>query len=518
MCRKCTSTGRKCEGYPALPTGQAAYSWAHLFSLQNVAPIVTRRNPSSMGTSDDMEARALDFFRAQVAPVLSQHSNKQFWNILVSQVSQSEPAVRHALVCIGSMYEGLSNTNSNILAASQETFAITQYNLSLNKLISAASDRNMTLLVCLLFICIETLRGNKSMAIEHCRHGITICNSLPQGLSGWAKQELQPMFLRLATFPYYFGVEAGEFPEPVGLISDPLAVDVTAEERSTAWDWLINRTVRLVRLGLSHRQGPLRHLPTPAHLYDEQRRISGVLAAWRNYYKNSRLQGSIVSLEDMPSHLFDEMKCIIGAIWVSCCLNSDELIYDEYIEDFEELIQLSQQLVDLKAEEITPKPKFIFEMGFIPYLYFIVLNCRRLDLRLAALRYMPLVGYERESFFSARNCYYVGMRCIELEHGINLDPACPEFPNDVEALLPEDQLRIRSVDITDEVDRRLDEDGKEVEYRKIFFWIQPEAINPGFAEWLRIGSFPGGPSIRTSTSISGATVASERELCSPIPV
>lgn len=453
-----------------------------------------------------MEARALNFFRAQVAPVLSQHSSRQFWNILVSQVGQSEPAVRHALVCIGSIYEELSNTNSNILAASQETFAITQYNLSLNKLISAASDRNITLLVCLLFICIETLRGNKNMAIEHCRHGITICNSLPQGLSGWAKQELQPMFLRLATFPYYFGVEAGQFPEPVGLISDPLAVDVTAEERSTAWDWLINRTVRLVRLGLSHRQGPLRHLPTPDHLYDEQRRIFGVLAAWRNHYKNSRLQGTI-NLENMPSHLFDEMKCIIGAIWVSCCLNSDELIYDEYIEDFEELIHLSQQLVDLKAEEITPKPKFIFEMGFIPYLYFIVLNCRRLDLRLAALRYMPLVGHERESFFSGRNCYYVGMRLIELEHGIHLDPACPDFPNDVEALLPEDQLRIRSVDITDEVDRRLDEDGKEVEYRKIFFWIQPKAISPGFAEWLRIGSFPGGRSIRTSTSISSAAVS-----------
>lgn len=508
-CRKCTSTNRKCEGYPALPTGQAAYSWADLLSLQNVAPTITRRNPSSICTSNDMEARALDFFRAQVAPVLSQHSSKQFWNILVSQVGQSEPAVRHALVCIGSIYEGLSSTNPNLLTASQETFAITQYNLALNKLISAASDRNMTLLVCLLFICIETLRGNKNMAIEHCRHGITICNSLPQGLSGWAKKELQPMFLRLATFPYYFGAEAGDFPEPVGLVSDPLAVDVTAEERNTAWDWLINRTVRLVRLGLSHRQGPLRHLPTPAHLYDEQRRISEVLAAWREYYKSSRLQGSI-SPEDMPSHLFDEMKCIIGAIWASCCLNSDEMIYDEYIEDFEELIQLSQQLVDLKAEDSVPKPKFIFEMGFMPYLYFAVLNCRRLDLRLAALRYMPLVGYERESLFSARNCYYVGMRCIELEHGVSLDPACPEFPNDVEAPLPEDQLRIRSADITDEVDLRLDEDGQEVEFRKIFFWVKPEAIVPGFTEWVRIGSFPVGSSTRTKASMSGATVAAER--------
>ncbi|KAG6364819.1 hypothetical protein INS49_006423 [Diaporthe citri] len=405
--------------------------------------------------------------------------NKQFWNILVSQVGQQEPAVRHALVCIGSVYEGLTNTNANFLTASQETFAITQYNLALNKLISAGSDKNMTLLVCLLFICIETLRGNKDMAIEHCRHGITICNSLPQGLSGWAKRELQPIFLRLATFPYLFGVEAGDFPEPVGLISDPLAVDVTAEERTTTWDWLINRTVRLVRQGLSHRQGLLRHLPTPDHLYDEQRRISGVLVAWRNYYRSTRLQGSL-GLEDMASHLFDETKCIIGTIWASCCLNSDETIYDEHIKDFEELIQLFQQLVDLKAGK--------WAEGEVH------------------------IRNGRESFFNARNCYNVGMRCIEIEHGISLDPALPDFPNDVEAPLPADQFRIRSADITDEVDLRLDDDGKEVEYRKVFFWIQPEAITPGFSEWLRIWSFPGVRNTWTSAPMSGATAANERIL------
>lgn len=513
-CQRCTSTGRKCEGYPALPTGQAAYSWEDLLTLQTVVPTVTRRNPSTIYTSNDMEARALDFFRAQVAPVLSQHSSKQFWNILVSQVGQQEPAVRHALVCIGSMYEVLGDNSHRLLTTSQEAFAITQYNLALRKLIPAASDKNMTLLVCLLFICIETLRGNKNMAIEHCRHGITICNSMPEGLSGWAGQELRPIFLRLATFPYFFGVEACDFPEPLGLVSDPLAVEVTAEERNTAWDWLINRTVRLIRLGLSHRQGPLRQIPKPDNLYEEQRRICRALGPWRNDYKGRRLQGYL-SLEERLSNLFDEMKCIAGTIWASCCLSSNELVYDEYVDDFAELVSLVQQLVDLKAEESGPKGKFIFEMGFMPYLYFTVLNCRRLDLRLAALRYMPRIGHERENLFSTRNCYYTGIRVVELEHGICLDPARPEFLDDVEAPLPEDQFRVRSADITDEVDIHLDDGGMEVEYRKVFFWIKPEAITPGFTEWLRIGSFP--PGRRTSTTASIPVRAAVQMSSSPNP-
>ncbi|POS75318.1 C6 zinc finger protein [Diaporthe helianthi] len=347
------------------------------------------------------------------------------------------------------------------------------------------------------------MRGNKNMAIKHCRHGITICNSMPEGLSGWAGQEIKPIFLRLATLPYFFGVEAGDFPEPLGLVSDPLSVDVTAEERNTAWDWLVNRTVRLVRLGLSHRQGPLRQIPKPGDLYEEQGRVCRALGPWRNCYRDLRLRGSL-SLEDMLSNLFNEMKCIAGIIWAWCCLSSNELVYDEYIDDFEELVSLVQQLVDLKAEDSGPKGKFIFEMGFMPYLYFTVLNCRRLDLRLAALRHMPVIGHERESLFSTRNCYYAGIRVVELEHGICLDPSRPEFPDDVGAPLPVDQFRVRSADITDEVDIRLDDDGKGVEYRKVFFWIKPEAITPGFIEWLRIGSIP--PSTQTNTSASSSVL------------
>ncbi|KAI3398438.1 hypothetical protein diail_9119 [Diaporthe ilicicola] len=464
-----------------------------------------------------MEARALDFFRAQVAPVLSRHSSKKFWNTLVSQVGQQEPAVRHALVCIGSIYEGLCNTRHSLLTISQERFAITQYNLALSKLVSAASDKSMTLLVCLLFICIETMRGNKDMAVEHCRHGIIICNSMPQGLLGWAKQELQPIFLRLATFPYFFGVETGDFPEPLGLVSNPLAVNVTAQERSTTWDWLVNRTVRLVRVCLSHRQGPLRHLPTPDHLYEEQRSIFEVLVEWQHHYRNVRSKGSL-SLEDLPSHIFDEMKCIVGKIWAGCCLDNGEMLYDDYNGDFEELINLAQQLAGLKSRESGPKPKFIFEMGFMPYLYFIVLNCRRLDLRLAALRYMPLIGHERENLFNTRNLYYVGLRCIEIEHGISLDPARPEVSNDSAAPLPLDQSRIRSADITDEVELHTDEDGREDEYRKVFFWIKPDAITPGFTEWVKIGPFPGGPSTQGTTPMSNASVTTGQDFYGPVPV
>lgn len=132
---------------------------------------ISRRTPSNIYSLGFMENRALEFFRLQVAPVLSKHSRKKFWNVVVSQVGQQEPAVRHALSCISSLYEGLDGRSSSLLKTSQEKFAITQYNMALGYLTDPKVDQAIVLLVCLLFICIETIRGNKNMAIQHCRHG-----------------------------------------------------------------------------------------------------------------------------------------------------------------------------------------------------------------------------------------------------------------------------------------------------------------------------------------------------------
>lgn len=131
-----------------------------------------KRMPSSIGSpGSSMEARALHFFRLQVAPALSKHSRKDFWNIVVSQIGQQEPAVRHALSCISSLYEGLGDTCSTIVEPEKEIFAIKQYNMALGYVTAPGADKNIVLLTCLLFICIETMQSNRHTAIQHCRHG-----------------------------------------------------------------------------------------------------------------------------------------------------------------------------------------------------------------------------------------------------------------------------------------------------------------------------------------------------------
>lgn len=443
-----------------------------------------------MAALDDLEGRALEFFRQQVGPALSMHSSSSFWRTLVLQISQQEPAVRHALACIGSTYEGLDETLSSPLKRSRERFALNQYNLALKAVSSPNVDKNIVLLVCLLFICIESMQENKVMAIEHCRHGIIISNETSGELAAWAK-ELRPIFLRVGTLPYFFG-EEGDFPRPTGFSQVPLQPldldEVDEYTRNLAWHSMLNRAVRQIRMSLINRRETERDKPVPQSLLDEQRAILDIVVPWDQYFRRLRTKHPADQDKEMFSNnVHFEIQCIIIKVWTACCLKAGEMLYDNFMPDFERILSLTQQIIALKTQQSVPKPKFIFEMGWMPLLYFVILSCRRLDLRLIALRHALLLACEREHLFNSRTLYFVGVRVVELEHGITLDPAGPEYEGALTAPLPADEVRVRSADITEDVETRMDGKGEPAEYRRVWFLVQPGSIVPGFVEWIKVG-------------------------------
>lgn len=255
------------------------------------------------------------------------------------------------------------------------------------------------------------------------------------------------------------------------------------------WDCLVNRTVRLVRQGLSHgRQGPLRRSPIPQSLFEEQQHVLSCLRTWRRHYETQSLDSAVAG-DEIESRLHHRMECIVGQIWAACCLASSETCYDRHGKEFEALVRLSQRLVDLRASS-GPMPKFILEMGFMPYLYFAVMHCRRLDLRVRALQHILLLAHDRENLFDARLLYSVGVRVVQIEHGIQLDPLWPECPGASAAPMAPRSLRIKSADVTEDVEVRQDATGHSSEYRKVYFVFQPDAIAPGYMEWVKIISHP----------------------------
>ncbi|KAK1509462.1 nuclear pore protein [Colletotrichum costaricense] len=110
-----------------------------------------------------------------------------FWSRFATQLSHSDDAVKHAIVALGSahhMYQTAPPRGGEAPPRELEIFTIQQYGTAMSKLSSYAhvpmKDRiTVTLLCCVSFVCIESLRNNWRPALTHLSNGLRIIESLP---------------------------------------------------------------------------------------------------------------------------------------------------------------------------------------------------------------------------------------------------------------------------------------------------------------------------------------------------
>ncbi|KAI5856687.1 hypothetical protein GGS23DRAFT_617725 [Durotheca rogersii] len=429
-CQRCVSTGRKCDGYAAAASS-LGLSWhrpRHLFP----------------NIDDQAERRALQFFCDAAGPSLSGPLNPYFWTHLVVQFSTFEPAVRHSVVAISSLYEQLYANPGSAPPLTPNTLALTHYNSAIREL-KAMRNEPLVLLVCVLFICIEILMANRDTAIQHCKHGVSILENVEASYP-WTKEYLSPIFRRLTLFPFFFGKDHTSFPRLVGL-EDRIAVPFRSIGEAQYYvDGLVARTVRLVRRADIFRLGDLRHCPVPPELLLEQNKIRGLIGDWRRRFSDFQ------SLESGPrkpdAALYNvTLRFEIAYIWAEVAFDQDETAYDKFLGRFRWMVSQAAELLASRESsgrgESRKMPHFTFEMGFVPLLYYVVLKCRCLTTRVQALSLIKQLGAPRENLWEVSAVHASARRVVEIEHGVVLDeadqPSGPaRWPD-----LPPDEVRVR---------------------------------------------------------------------------
>ncbi|KAK0645584.1 hypothetical protein B0T16DRAFT_328113, partial [Cercophora newfieldiana] len=419
QCLRCIKTGRKCDGYTAPPPG--SYSWRELLGKQPILPAITSRRNSQDG-------RAMDFYHSVVAPAFSRFPGDDFWTRMVAQASLQEPAVHHAVVAISNFYELADGTPfDTIIATPKGRYAVMQYNQALQEL-TKMRDEAVVLFVCILFICIEALRDNKEGAMTHVRYGIRVFNGSEGGGTTWARDYFRPIFTRLLCCPFFFGASIVYFPAPVGYDTE----DVSGPHES--WDICRYRidvlTTRCIRFVREYEVPPGSTTPLPTHIPPkdvsnmnaQRNRLVLLLDEWLANYDVLYAEQPPPA-DNLAPFLMMVMECLVLRTWVLACGAQDEMVYDQYLETFREIVDLARQAAAVEKKKIemnqTPlhKSKFTLDMGFVPTLYFVVIKCRDLSLRQAALYYMTVLAPERENLWNTSLLYSVGTKIIELEHG-----------------------------------------------------------------------------------------------------
>lgn len=443
--------------------------------------------------------RSMAFFREKIVYTIGGPVTSTFWSDHVQKQSHQEPAVKHGVLAISSLYESLSNAKQDSSTAvgrsilCSNAFATWHYNAAIHELFSpnAATTTSVetVLLVCLLFTCIEFLRGNLEAAFTHLNHGIAIMNS-----SG-IHSELKPVYQHLSIMPLFFAHSTTStrlLQTDMPLINNVVQFD----DISTAQQYLdlsAYQAVRNLHLARSVHLGQRRKLPLePTDLaFVNQCRLNADLRVWKLAFDKLKLTGWH-DKQDQIDLIQLEMSYHMTEIVADSSTEPGESFYDSKIDIFRRIVELGS-MVNV-AEFQSKRGQFAFRTGFAPLLFHTVVRCRQLQIRIKALALMVKLSFAQELIWNFATMFAVGKRTIELEHNITfhsneLQSLHEQCDADVSVLSPDHDRIIEHKWEPVTMRSNIDENGKAATQQKVSFFIMNK--NGGIKEiqqWLDLAA------------------------------
>ncbi|KAF4423821.1 Aspercryptin biosynthesis cluster-specific transcription regulator atnN [Colletotrichum sp. SAR 10_70] len=444
-CVRCTSSGRQCAGYE--PTIEHGLAWYR---------------PQQLTAHDQREGRAFQFFSHMVGPVLSGPTDSYFWTHLVVQFSHFEPAVRHAVLAISSLYEDFHEGERVTRQKKGNAFAISHYSAAIER-IKGTQDEQLMLLVCVLFVCVEYLQGDVEAALRHCKHGILILNKV--GCQSWAREYVMPIFRRLSFISFFLGAKPSEDALVPGLIGFEAPMPPrfeSVEEAQSAIDDITVHAIELLAKGDESGKQPL------------QTRLQEF------HGKVCELDATVPPQESSKKMALCGMKikAEMARIQVNTIDGEGEMRYDEWADSFRRIVALGKQAAEMKVAFPSERPRasFTFEQGFLSMMGFVSIKCRDLQTRLEAIDLMTKIPAPKEALLDVGTLYRVGRRGAEIEHGVLLDDGVLERNPVAMAKLsfPPEEKRLIGAPIEHELDVIKNEDGT-TSYRRTVHFLKKDA-------------------------------------------
>ncbi|KAK1828949.1 hypothetical protein QBC39DRAFT_358063 [Podospora conica] len=185
-CRRCTSTGRTCDGYRSRTTSPPSVG-ALDRSLSSSPPALF---------ASAAEKRSFHFFHTHASKALAGYSNLTFWNREVMQAAIHSPPIRNLVVALGAAYQAYEH--GDIHGRGEDdgmAFALRQSNKSIRQLALAkpsqattpsAEATSVLLTASVLFIYLAILHGHINEAIQHVRSAVKLLQAFDVS---WAQQQ-----------------------------------------------------------------------------------------------------------------------------------------------------------------------------------------------------------------------------------------------------------------------------------------------------------------------------------------
>lgn len=370
------------------------------------------------------EQVAFDFFATRTSVKLPGVFDSVFWDTLVFQAGAREPAVLHAIVALGAVDLSTATRESrrDLIGPTQldqyEHLALRQYNKAIRDLGVHFDSRSrdslhVALITCMVFICIELLRGQIKVANTHLANGLKLLSQMQR--QPWPSQSTlllmlrterpstddylieaftrlsihSPLFSHDVSFLYIIGQEPPY--EPTYEIPP---IFETFREARLYLDELING---IYCLSMQIDNFFRLHHRIPSMFFSRKERLHASLSLWLQAFDASRpvfdSSGNYRAFLGIP---LLRIYYTMATIMVSACDHpGDEMVYDLHHLDFASIINRATELWDLalhvlriessSGNYVLPKPSLTADMGFIPPLYYTAIKCRVPSVRRQAI-------------------------------------------------------------------------------------------------------------------------------------
>jgi hypothetical protein len=481
-CNRCVSTGRVCDGYGIWGGGGNSYGERYAKSTTPpeqcsttfTVPLVHQIS-ARPGLANARERAYLDWFTGQTANRLPGVFGSGFWDTLVLQASATEPAVLHAVLALSCAHRSTSIAGMPVQASLEssgpdkhEQFCLRQYSSAIcglkpHFMSNTKASLRVALIACVIFTCLEFVRGHYQTAKSHLRNGLqllgqlkivargaqgTECPSLSrndQSVDGWLAEQFARLILQSTLFGQKLDtsnvakIERGAL-QPVSFVS-------TSHARKCL-DSLISEASALAERYSLERGASLQRLPSP-EILEQQSRIQYSLAAWFTAYEASSSPSGITrDIASVMGFKILHSYYLVARIMLSTCLRLDgEMAYDYHTQDFRAIMLNSWQLGEIVFNDAPGTrfahdpsiPPIVADMGWITPLYFTAIKCRVKEVRREAIRFLSH-GDCKEGIWDAALAAQVGTQVMAIEEEGHISSPRSTSPGKTEADIEEPQL------------------------------------------------------------------------------
>ncbi|KIW75898.1 hypothetical protein Z517_10643 [Fonsecaea pedrosoi CBS 271.37] len=398
-CRRCTSTGRKCDGYGiwggvgrggVTSSGTTdGYSDGRTAGVGGAGPYTDqhrhRPQPSSKNDhraitsrtqlylSPYSPPRTFSVYPANVLDADEKSHLEWFWcrtskklqgaffshagNAVLFQASASELAVTHAMLALCAVHKG-ADTSTHL--RHEESFALVQYNKAIKYLrprLMAANDRmalRLSLISCIAFVQLEFFRGHYQMARSHLEHGLRMLDSfrlhaLAESSSGkqhsrsfvdqWILRSFRGLYLQSTLF--------GQPPRrPWVVTEDPKHITEIATFSSThqAREYMEHLLLRICRVNKAHLEQQYSTSPQSdgacaAECLSKQD-LQHHVQSWKSVHDETLAQfRSTMNGLELFAHRLLDVYHTMAAVMVDTLFEPGETRFDRHTHHFVSIVQ-----------------------------------------------------------------------------------------------------------------------------------------------------------------------------------